>query len=964
MPCTTRGAPIWAPLACLVAALAVPAWGQDLSFDYTDEAAAPGEPYNVFAIIHATKGWNGKTEARIAFDAQDDANLAFVALTARKATLVHVRQGRSTEVAANGKLRLAGQAEVTIQRRPGLVRVIVRDEVVLSAPFDDPLGGKAGHAGLGGPLKFLEFVLQPVADVHFTDDFTRGGGEMGAWEIVSGRWENTEVNAPGADLDRSANPFSFSGRGDGGALALTGHWMWSDYTVRVACRPVATRAVGLGFYVLGEDDYLMLRWREGPDDLADARQLIHVRSGKETILAKGRGGFEPSRWYALEADVRGEHVTCRIDREPILQARTTALGQGRVALWTDGQGTVFDDLVVLSGAEQAPTPLQVTERFLQDATMKAEGLYTPEGAWVSTDKTLRSLAYLATRPPGEGVLWHRGLFYADLTITLPTFLPAPPPRPNRATTSDAALRLDGQLVLVRPTVAPAPPGPTALIGNSPITFILAATPDGPASGYGLALERSGNDINVTLKRQGVQVANGTATTDENTTLTVRKDGGDITVLADGVPALAYTDTDPLTGRHLGLVAANAAALMPALRVASDHHFDYTFYTAPTDWYESKGNWHVTTRWPCQPGWTFFGGDKSENPTLWTKHEYDGDHVFEARANIQMDLPPGPGYSRPSDANLALCGDGVRLDSGYLFVYAGWDNTKSAILRKGQVVAENTGAVFIEPTSSNENFHRHWFRLRAEKEGPRLRFWCDDRLVCEYTDPDPLRGGRAGIWTAHNGIMVGRAQIWFDEERAALVPRRPVLEELPPVVSHRTNKGLEDDFEQDTGEWRSLTSPLATRLSLDSGTAAGGRQSLKVTNLQSGGPFAAYAIRELFHASDWGKLSFDYRIPPGVMIDCYLYLGEKWHAIRLTGNTQPMRGIVVLGDITGAAADDKWHHADFDLIAQLKQLYPQRKLFPVEFIAFSAPEEPYYLRCGLGGNPLGAAYWIDNFRITP
>jgi hypothetical protein len=212
-------------------------------------------------------------------------------------------------------------------------------------------------------------------------------------------------------------------------------------------------------------------------------------------------------------------------------------------------------------------------------------------------------------------------------------------------------------------------------------------------------------------------------------------------------------------------------------------------------------------------------------------------------------------------------------------------------------------------------------------------------------------------------MVARAQLWYETEKPAALPALPVPPPQPEAPRRGNVAAITDDFERGMGEWHTLAMPVSVRLDLDDATASRGRQSLRVTNLRPGGAMVAYALAEGFPASQWPHLQFDYRIPPQVKVDVYLYMGDVWHAIRLTGGTADSASAKLLGSFADVRADGNWHHAQFDLLTALQRLYPERQTFPVDYLAFASPDERY-LRCGLGGNPMGATYWVDEFQLTP
>jgi hypothetical protein len=237
---------------------------------------------------------------------------------------------------------------------------------------------------------------------------------------------------------------------------------------------------------------------------------------------------------------------------------------------------------------------------------------------------------------------------------------------------------------------------------------------------------------------------------------VRK-GACLSVCADGRPVAALADPG-VRGRGVGLRLAGLPARLSQVRVSSPHLVDITFSGAPTNWSPQLGVWEVTDRWPCAPGWSWFGGSKHQSPLLWSKDILEGDQVLEFWAALMMDMPP-PGYKHASDINAILCGDGENLCSGYSFILAGDNNKRSKMLKGNDVVGINSLMRFINPVSNNFDFHRHWFDIRIRKTGDHLTYSVDDEQVAEWTDPEPLAGGRVGFWSwQENGIVIARARM--------------------------------------------------------------------------------------------------------------------------------------------------------------------------------------------------------------
>jgi hypothetical protein len=64
--------------------------------------------------------------------------------------------------------------------------------------------------------------------------------------------------------------------------------------------------------------------------------------------------------------------------------------------------------------------------------------------------------------------------------------------------------------------------------------------------------------------------------------------------------------------------------------------------------------------------------------------------------------------------VTLCGDGKNLWSGYAFVLAGWDNTRTRLYRRAAWSRRSQArASFARTVNNDHNWHRHWFDIRAE-----------------------------------------------------------------------------------------------------------------------------------------------------------------------------------------------------------------------------------------------------------
>ena len=197
---------------------------------------------------------------------------------------------------------------------------------------------------------------------------------------------------------------------------------------------------------------------------------------------------------------------------------------------------------------------------------------------------------------------------------------------------------------------------------------------------------------------------------------------------------------PYAGGGGGRVALRAVGFRPRLsRVAlwAANVRDYTFDTAPVDWWVGSGEWDVTNRWSCTPDWSWFGGYSPEVAAIWHKWPLRGDVVLDLYAAPKM-IGDGPRRREQfADFNAVLCGDGSNIDSGYAFL-VGEQGRGARILRRGQVVAENPRFRFFGQG------HNRWANIRVEKQGAILRLTVEGQVVLQWADPVPLAAGYAGI----------------------------------------------------------------------------------------------------------------------------------------------------------------------------------------------------------------------------
>jgi hypothetical protein len=230
--------------------------------------------------------------------------------------------------------------------------------------------------------------------------------------------------------------------------------------------------------------------------------------------------------------------------------------------------------------------------------------------------------------------------------------------------------------------------------------------------------------------------------------------------ASTLPAQAEPSTLGLSG---------AVPDLQGVSVENNHVYDYTFTSAPTDWWVQSGVWEMTNRWSCSPGWSWFGGRSEEVAAVWNKRKFSGDLSAQFYFAFKMNLSGTPYWQElPSDMAVTICGDGKNLGTGYTFIVGADQNQRTVLLRNGKVVAETRDpkALLVSMSDgqpSMNDLHRRWWYVRVNKIGSRVECWLDNELVLTYDDAKPISTGQMALWTYNNGIMLSRVQLYYENE---------------------------------------------------------------------------------------------------------------------------------------------------------------------------------------------------------
>ncbi|MGD8237505.1 MAG: hypothetical protein PVH68_03045 [Armatimonadota bacterium] len=472
---------------------------------------------------------------------------------------------------------------------------------------------------------------------------------------------------------------------------------------------------------------------------------------------------------------------------------------------------------------------------------------------------------------------------------------------------------------------------------------------------------------------------------------------------DPAPLLPSPHRIGFESEGLGLTVADVAIAAPKV-------YDYTFTGAPTDWVPRGGTWVMQARWTCSPQWSWYGGYGDAIAALWNKRVFEGDVSVDMYAAFKMGLGAFSGYKNPNDMNITLLGDGANPDSGYSFIVGGGLNMYTRIMKGHAVLAETREKpsllpVFEDGDFSTTEFHRRWWMVKAQRIGDVLSLYMDNQLVLQARDPDPIPAGRVGIWTHDNGIMLARVRISYERETTTTEPAPMFpylsagdlpLQRAPLLVTSPTHPGGFSDFESGVGQFAMRSGADGAALAIVEGGLNGRGHALRLVNINAGGDFGATALNQpllvgrggarysdasgseriappgakyrdakgVEHIAPHGvkHIDFDYKVTPDVRVNLFARVEGGLYEIVFTGLDEPSYMAQILGTIEDVEADDRWHHAHFDLWGHLRRVFGDSEPLTLDDLFFANRSTSNYLTAGFGGNHAGATWYLDNFCI--
>ena len=745
-------------------------------------------------------------------------------------------------------------------------------------------------------------------------------------------------------------------------------WMSERLAVSVETPASCKAAIGFCLGDSGEERTLFL-WYPQSGGAGGRRLVRHGADGAKVIHA-ARGGYVPGEPLRIVADFSdGELRFYEAAAGLLLRVTGQAVPAGRVGVVVLGKGGVtFKDFVLDGPSERDWEHPVSTQTFTKDFYMLDWA--APEGDWVpvgsgervsgpvrnGSGEPFSEVSRVHGRDAGmpggvadieRPLWWHKGDSFGAVELTIPL---------AAATEGDGA------------------------------EIFLMAREMSRESGYRVAIRRrdeSGEKLSAELAWRGKAVAGGEFTPPKGAeSVSIHRDGSFVWLrCGQAEPFFAQLDQASLSGTRLGVCLPRAEHLQ-RLTLKRDHVVDEQFDEAAVSW-RKLGRWEVSNKFHCDPRWAFMTGESDGLAALWRLDEFPGDVTFEFYAGMRYRAKYNfsPHYPRPGDINAVVAGGDKGVFDGYSAVISGWETTWTRILKNGTIVAE-TDRPLVPSTRRMyprlPDLHRRWFYVKLRRVGPLMELYFDNEKVLSWRDDKPLQGGRMGIWTVDNSILVARAKISYSKRRRfrpvpeAERERGPApdsaLNLAPGTESKRESREESretgcrfafDRSEQIAG-WPDTGNAGDGRIDWDNRDAGSGRGSLRATNVEPGGQFLVPVPVAGMDLRRAGRLAFTCRMDPDVRVNLNLRVAGRSYFVRLTGPEESDENLRCLGRAS-VRADGKWHRVDLPIGDALLEERPLDKELPVEAMEFGVWHGGY-IRAGLGANPPGASFNIDDFEI--
>lgn len=808
-----------------------------------------------------------------------------------------------------------------LENSSGRIRACVDETCVFDHTDKDLSSGRIGLAAGKGVAFFDDVAAHGFRRMAF--DFSTPE-QLKEWDFDTG-WglstpvasEKTVQKIMMSDLKGTRMPaadiLSVSRFDPTPGYLYTGTRAWKNYQVSFDVWLASDGAWEFHFYRTDNDNTASVVFEKSNNVWTE--RVVRIKNGRKEVLAEAAVPLSSGKWVPMKLSCKDGFIRMCINGQTALSAVDSVLKHGGFGFRTNGNSGIFIDNISIEFAPEERFLFAEHNIFKREATMKDWAWKKNE--WVHDPENRRWI--------------HRRDFRGPVTCIVPE---------------------------------------ANLSGDSFFMIIKGCRGD-DATGCRIIIDRQGGTGRITLSENGrvlkqAELPPARDLADGRRKIMFREKGGFYLVYIDDALVLWSPIGEGAAGTVIML--SDAVGDIEKVDISSVKTRDYFFHVAPVDWYTGAGNWEVRNRWRCAPQWSWFGAlEKQGCSVIWSKRRFDGDLTLDVYCSFKM-LKQRPPYNT-HDLNITICGNGQTLEHGYSFIYGGWRNSATAIMKNGKVVASTKKVLAPSPIHGMPNvntLHRRWFFFRIEKKGDTVTYFIDDEKVLEYKDPEPIRGGHAGIWTQDNGMMLARARISYSREKLS-IPQRKTVHTIT-TASEQPAQGVQVkdaeytmtgwDFQSGEHGWKSPDNNIKLFLSEE-------KEGNRFLAAISDEPGSRWRIHPTATKTDLKKtpyLSFRYALDSRTRINLYLRKNGLLYRIRMSGPDEPSDNIRDIGCIPEIKSDGKWHTAFVNLYSLLASVLPADENLVADQLYFGVEEIKSYLPSGIGGNPPGSKIRIDDFYL--
>jgi len=149
-------------------------------------------------------------------------------------------------------------------------------------------------------------------------------------------------------------------------------------------------------------------------------------------------------------------------------------------------------------------------------------------------------------------------------------------------------------------------------------------------------------------------------------------------------------------------------------------------------------------------------------------------------------------------------------------------------------------------------------------------------------------------------------------------------------------------------WRTWDGANGAKVEVDTTDGSSSKASVKLTNQRAGGHMGAIVTSEPYDCEKYPIVAFDYKLPSTTKLALTITMRSKTHAITLNDAATD-----VIGRVPGIIADNKWRHAQVEIMPMLRRQFTDGPLIVEQIIVSDR---------NTMDNAVGAVAHFDNFII--